>query len=287
MASLLRLVPSRGKVVFMGVKLLSLALLSIYSFEIIYVLVRTLPSGFYPWMVLLTSIGTYVLAIDLGFSSYVYSVIRRDFVLGVHDGGEALVSEAACIYILVAAVASMLAAVIIFVVVPAGLKLALSLYFATIVLPLPWMLIRRSAAAVDLFLEIETLECARRAVVCVLAAALLMGLGLTGFSLACLTLWILVMAAAWIMLRRNGFHLRPAPLSRLVAFMTSNASGILKSGRFTGLEFLIYYFPYAAIPFLYHGPADLVAFDVFVKVSRFGGASYSVPAEVFTPPSKV
>lgn len=284
MTLLRRLFPSARGTGFMAVKVVSLGLLSIYSFEIIYVLVRILPLGFYPWMVLLTSVGAYVLAVDLGFSNYVYAIVRRDFLLGEDAGSEAIVAESACIYLLVAIVASAIAAAVIFWVVPTGLRLALTVYFVTIVLPLPWMLIRRAAAAVDLFLEIETIECVRRAVVCLLAAAMLGGFGLTAFSLASLATWVAAMAGAWFILRRAGFHLRPASLASLVAFLKSNAEGIWKSGGFGALEFVIYNFPYVAIPLIYHGPQDLVAFDLFVKVSRFGGAAYSIPAEVFTPP---
>jgi hypothetical protein len=272
-----------GRLWFLVLKGLNLALLIAYSFGMVFVLVRSVPHGFYPWMVMLSSIGTYVLAVDLGFSNYVYSVVRRRFLTDTLAGGEALVAEATSLYLLVAAVACVLAAPVVFALAPAGLKLAMFGYFATIVLPLPWMLIRRAAAAVDLHFQIEALECTRRAVFCGFGATMLLGVPLIGFVCLSLVGWVVAMAAAWLLLRHHGFHVRPRRPGRVLAFLAENRHGVLQSGRFTVLEFAIYNFPYLAIPVLFHGPADLVGFDLFNKVARFGGAAYSVPAEAFTP----
>ena len=273
-----------ARIGFLALKLANLALVTLYSFGIIYVLVRIVPPGFYPWMVLLASIGGYVLATDMGFSAYVYAEVRRDFLADDLDGADDLVSQATTLYLGLALATVAIAAMVMPFVAPRHLTLALIAYFATIVLPLPWMLIRRVAAALDLYVEMEALECARRAVFCLLAAAMLFGVGLLGFAMACLAGWVIAAMAAWWMLRRNGFHLRLGSPRRIARFWAANRGGVLKSGKFAALEFFVYNFPYLAIPVMFHGPGDLVSFDLFNKVARFGGAAYSVPAEVFCPP---
>lgn len=274
----------RGRIGFLALKLANLGLVTLYSFGIIYVLVRIVPPGFYPWMVLLASIGGYILATDMGFSAYVYAEVRRDFLADRMDGADDLVSQAVTLYLALALAAALIAALVIPMFAPRGLALALILYFATIVLPLPWMLIRRVAAAVDLYVAMEALECTRRAAFCLLAATMLFGVSLLGFALACLAAWAIAAAAAWWLLRRHDFRLSLGSPRRIARFWRANRSGVIRSGRFAALEFFIYNFPYIAIPLIFHGPADLVSFDLFNKVSRFGGAAYSVPAEVFCPP---
>lgn len=272
-----------GRLGFLALKGVNLALLVVYSFGMVYVLVRALPPGFYPWMVVLSSVGGYVLAADLGFSIYVYSVVRRRFLAGDLAGSQDLVGDATGIYFAAAAVSCAIAGAVIAKVAPQGLALALAGYFASIVLPLPWMLIRRVAAAIDLHVHIEILEATRRAVFCGFAGLMLAGVPLIGFVLLSLAGWLAAMGCAWGLLRRHGFHLRPGPPARLLSFFSENRDGVVKSGRFTALEFGIYNFPYLLIPLMFHGPAELVGFDLFNKVARFGGAAYSVPAEAFTP----
>jgi hypothetical protein len=273
-----------GRIGFLALKLANLALVTIYSFEIIFVLVRVVPAGFYPWMVFVASIGNYVLVADLGFSAYVYAEVRRDFLADDLDGADDLVSQAASLYLGIAVAVVGIAAVVMPVAAPRGMAMALAAYFATIVLPLPWMLIRRVAAALDLYVAIESVECARRAVFCLLVATMLTGVSLLGFAIAALAMWIVAAGAAWWILRRNGFHLRWGSPRRIAAFWRQNRSGVVKSGRVAALDFLVDNLPYLAIPVIFHGPADLVSFDLFTKVARFGGAAYGVPGEVFTPP---
>lgn len=272
-----------GRLGFLALKLANLVLISLYSFGLIYVLVRIVPPGFYPWMVLLASIGGYVLATDMGFSVYVYAEVRRNFLNDALDGADELVSQAATLYLGLAIAAVGIAALVIPFVSPPHLAPALIGYFATIVLPLPWMLIRRVAAALDLYVAMEALECVRRAVFCLLAATMLLGVSLLDFSLACLFVWTIAGAASWWLLSRHGFRLRFGSPRRIARFWRANRRGVLKSGKFAGLEFFVYNFPYIAIPVMFHGPADLVSFDLFNKVARFGGAAYSVPGEAFCP----
>jgi hypothetical protein len=272
-----------GRLSFLTIKALNLALLVAYSFGLIFVLVRSVPAGSYPWMVMLSSIGTYVLAVDLGFSNYAYSVVRRRFLEQQLAGAEDLVAEAVSLYLLIAAVACAIAAPVIWVLAPAPLRLAMLGYFATIVIPLPWMLIRRVAAAVDLHVQIEVLECIRRALFCGILATMLVGMPLIGFVGLALAGWAVAMAAAWLLLRAHGFRIVAGRPGRMLAFLAENGEGVVQSGSFTALEFIIYNFPYLLIPVMFHGPANLVGFDLFNKVTRFGGAAYSVPAEAFSP----
>src|SRR5690242_13048771 len=124
---------------FLALKVANLALVTFYSFGIIYVLVRVVPPGFYPWMVLLASIGGYVLATDMGFSAYVYAEVRRNFLADALDGADELVSQATSLYLALALAAIAIAGCVISLATPPRLAPALTAYFATIVLPLPWM----------------------------------------------------------------------------------------------------------------------------------------------------
>lgn len=272
-----------GRIFFLGMKALNLALLVAYSFGIVFVLVRSVPPGFYPWMVMLASIGSYVLAVDLGFSNYAYVVVRRRFLAHQLGGAEALVAEAIGLYLVIAGLACAVAAPVIWALAPAALRLAMLGYFATIVIPLPWMLIRRVAAAVDLHVQMEVLEGIRRALFLGLLATMLAGVSLLGFVGLSLAGWAIAMASAWGLLRAHGFRMKAGRPGRMLAFLAENGEGVMKSGGFTALEFILYNFPYLLIPLMFHGPAHLVGFDLFIKVTRFGGAAYSVPAEAFSP----
>jgi hypothetical protein len=199
-------------------------------------------------MVLLASIGGYVLATDMGFSAYVYAEVRRNFLRDSLEGADDLVSQATTLYVGLSLAAIVLAALIIPIFAPVRLAPAMTAYFATIVLPLPWMLIRRVAAALDLYVAMETLECIRRAIFCALAATMLFGVSLFEFALACLAGWAVAAAAAWWLLRRHGFTLRLGSPRRIALFWSANRSGVLKSGKYAALEFFVYNLPRARRP---------------------------------------
>ncbi len=274
------------KFVFLGLKAGNLIAITVYSFALIFVLVRVVPAGAYPWIVLVSSIGNYVLATDLGYAGFVYASVRKSFIDGDLAPRASFISEAVNIYAWISVAAAIVAAVVIGLAPPMGggsLNLGLGIFFFSIVLSLPWALLRRSAAAIDLFLEFEVIEFLRRVTFLGLAGAMLAGLSFVAFGLLCLAAWALAFFAAVTLLKRRDVHLRLHTPRALKTHLKENLPNISKSGSFTILEFVLYNAPYLLVPALFGSPAFVVVFDVFYKVVRFGGVSYSVATETYLP----
>jgi hypothetical protein len=277
--------PQPNQRAFFILKALNLILITTYSFELVYVLVRVLSLKFYSIAVFISSLGVYVMATDLGYSGFVYSRIRQSF-LRPGEPHESL-AEAFVIYVAIALVSAAAVAVgIEFVVnVPFGVRIALSLYFLSIVIALPWGLIRKIAAAVDLYLQFEIIEFVRRLFFMIVAALMLAGLPFSSFSAICLLAWSVAVAYAIRMLyKRRGIALIKTSSAKILQHVLANYGNLWRSGSLTLIEFVIWTFPYIVIPILFTEKTFIVAFDVFFKVVRFGATSYSVPAETFLPP---
>lgn len=277
-----RLVSSR-QVLFV-LKTLNLAVITVYSFALIYVLVRVLSLDLYPTAVVMSSIGAYVLATDLGYSGFLYYRLRQRFLRESEEEEDA-VSEVLTLYagIALAAAAVMAAVVLLFLSAPLEARVALSVYFLSIVLALPWMLIRRISAAVDLFMRFEAYELVRRVFFLGMALAMLKGLPFFAFCLICLAAWGMAFAAGVHMLRSRGIHVSASPPSAIFMHLRDNWRDVGHSGSLTLVEFVIYNFPYLVLPALFHDRIAVIAFDVFYKVVRFGAVSYGVPAETLLP----
>jgi O-antigen/teichoic acid export membrane protein len=270
---------------FFALKSVNLAVITVYSFALIYVLVRVLSQPVYPFAVLVSSLGVYIMATDLGYSGYVYFRTRQSYLqTGKPYGAEAEV------FVLYGAIALAAAAVMAGVLallphIPPATRISLSLYFLSIVLALPWGLLRRIAAALDLFLEFELFEAARRLFFLVVAVAMLRGLPFTGFCLICLAAWAgAFFLAIRLLHRQRGVVLLRSSAGRIVRHLRGSYRNIWHSGSLTLIEFVIYNFPYVLIPVLFADRSYLIAFDIFYKVVRFGAVSYGVPAESLLPP---
>jgi O-antigen/teichoic acid export membrane protein len=252
---------------------------------IVYVLVRIVPNNIYPWIVFFSAVGNYVLAVDFGYSGFIYASTRQKFIEGKLAGQSNLISEALNVYMLIPLAAAPVVAGLIFATIDATpvLKASVSIYFLSIVLSMPWALMRRAGAAVDQFVVFEVLELARRVIFCGLTSAMLAGLPFLTFGILCLCVWVVAFVLAGLILTRRGVHIKLANPSELAAHLRHNHRHIMTSGWFTVLEFLIYNFPYMLLPFLYADGTRIVAFDVFYKVVRFGGVAYGVAFETFLP----
>jgi O-antigen/teichoic acid export membrane protein len=270
---------------FFILKSLNLAVITVYSFALIYVLIRVLAQPVYPFAVLVSSLGVYIMATDLGYSGYVYFRTRQSYLqTGTPYGAEA---EVFMLYFGVALAAAAVMAVVLSTLgtIPAGTRIALSLYFLSIVMNLPWALLRKIAAAVDLFLEFELFEFIRRSFFLGTAALMLHGLGFTPFCLVCLAAWAVAFAMAILLLaRQRGIRLLRGSPGSVARHLRASYRNIWRSGSLTLIEFVIYNFPYVVIPLLFADRSYLIAFDIFYKVVRFGAVSYSVPAESLLPP---
>ena len=270
--------------VFLCLKTLNLVVITAYSFELIYVLVRILSIDLYPIAVLISSIGVYIMATDLGYSGFVYYRTRQSFLTqAVPHGSEA---EVFILYTAIACIAALAVAIVLAFIghIPVEVRIGLSLYFLSIVLALPWGLLRKIAAAVDLYLSFEVFELIRRLFFFGTAACMLAGLPLIKFALICLLAWMIAFVMSIRMLqRRRQMVLVSSSAAAVILHLRSNYRNIIHSGSLTLSEFVIYNFPYLMIPFVFTDKSFIIAFDIFYKIIRFGSVSYGVAAETFLP----
>ena len=267
----------------MFLKAVNLGLVTIYSFVLIYVFARILPVEFYTQVVFVGSIANYVLAADLGFSAFLYASVRKEFLSGRLAGSHDNISTSFSIYLtVVLAAIALLAAVMAADGSISDQELSLALYFAAVVPGLPWTLYRRLAAALDQLVRFEIIEMARRIATTLAICSLLLGLDFRTFCLITLAVWLVAYATAFLSLRKAGIALSWKPRA-FGGFLKHNRGGLGRSGTFTGAEFLLYNGPYLAIPFLFADPTAIIIFDLFYKVTRFSGLSYSVAIDSFLP----
>jgi O-antigen/teichoic acid export membrane protein len=117
-----------------------------------------------------------------------------------------------------------------------------------------------------------------------LAGMMLLGLPFITFTLICLLAWAAAFVRALHMLRsRRKMPLLASSPAAVLAHVRANSHNLWHSGSLTVAEFVLYNFPYVAIPLLFADKTLIVAFDIFYKVVRFGAVSYAVPAESFLP----
>jgi len=275
---------SLRQIAYLGLKSVNLLLATAISFALTGVLIRVLPLSAYSSFVVIAAMGSYVLAADLGFSSVVYNQLRRAFLRGEASSERSLAFTAFGLYLLVAIIAeAVMAAVLLFSDLGGPLRLALGGYFLSLVLALPWNLVRGIATATDRYLRYEAVEAVRRLLLTALVFALPHGLSLAGYALISVGLW----AAAYALLLPSLMNQLGGPSLR-GAWDPGRALGA--HGRqmgaasvFSIMEFCVYNFPYVAVPLIYGKGLGLIAFDVFFKITRFGAFSYLVPNESLLP----
>jgi len=263
----------------------SLTLITLYQFLLIAALVRSLGADLFPWVILLAAVGNYVLNADLGFGGYVYAFLRERHVQGRTDETHALIAASLTIYFSIPGVATLFAAAVVPLAfdISAYMTAGVIVFFGTVVASLPWTLIRRVATALDLFLTMEVIEVARRLVFLLLAAMMLFGLPFPLFAFLCAFSWCAAFLIVLIALRRRGVALSFAGVRDVLRFLSENKTHVLRTGGFTGLEFVFFNFPYILIPALSLAPAAIVLFDLFYKVMRFSRVAYNVPIETLLP----
>jgi O-antigen/teichoic acid export membrane protein len=271
--------------VLFTIKLVNLALITIYQFFLIYVLTRTVGPEIYPVIVLIASVGNYILSADLGFSGYVYAHVRERFVLGTMADVKKFIVSSLNFYFLIPVVAFIGAALVIPIVSdwPPLTVVGLIIYFASIIFSLPWQMIRSIMLAIDAFLLMEAIEFFRRLLLVILAIAMLAGLPFPYFAAACLLTWVLAFGAAFAALHHHGILVFLMAPKQLLSFVLLHRGKVARTGSFGMMEFTFYNFPYILIPALGLGGNALIFFDLFFKVTRFCGIAYSVPIETLLP----
>jgi O-antigen/teichoic acid export membrane protein len=269
---------------YLALKGVNLLLTTALNFGLVYVLIRKLSLTDYSAFVLMTAIGSYVLAADLGFSSVVYQRVRSAFLAGRARDGLSLAVTTFGLYLCLALGTAAIAFGMLTVKDGAsGAGQTLGVYFLALLLALPWMIVRSTANAVDRFLIYEATEAARRMVLIILAAAMLRWLPFGGYAISGLVLWLGAYAVVLPPLSRalggapSAKHWAPGEAFR------DNAAQLKRAGVFSIMEFAIYNFPYLITPLLFGKGHALVAFDVFFKITRFAAVAYLVPSEALLP----
>lgn len=273
------------QVAYLGLKGLNLVSATALNFLLVFVLIRRLPIEGYSTFILASAIGVYVLATDLGVTSLVYVRIREAFLREETGTARAFALVVLIFYAVIVTVAATVFALASGPVklTPAGMEATFSLYFLSMLLALPWGVVRAIANGSDQFLSFEAVEACRRLGLLALAVAMMGGLSFFGYAAGSLLLWILAYALTLPPLLKI---LGPGGLPSWKDWrdlFNGNTRQLGAVGLFSSLEFAIYNFPYLLVPLLYGKGWSLVAFDVFYKITRFGAAGYLAVNEGLLP----
>ncbi len=269
-----------------GLKILNLLLNVVYQFSVVYILIHSLGPDIYVTIVVISAIGIYISNSDLGFSGFVYYSLRELFIKQEKASVINIINKSNSIYFYISLAA----------LVPVGLfvllkghnlsqvdKIAVFIYMITIILNLPWTMMKKVLSAVDLYMFAEVLDTIRRSSILLIALLMLGPLSFLGFSILSLMVWIVVFILSIRRLQQTGYAPRLIRLSDCGAFMKESAGSLSTTTSYTAAEFFIYSFPYYLLPITPINQASVVLFDIFYKVVRFGGSAYSVFNESFLP----
>lgn len=279
----------RASLSYFALKATNLGVATAWSFALIFVLIRRMPLADYASVVVVTALGAYLMACDLGMSNAVYARARTQWLQSGRLEGHALrfgtaVLGAYCV-LTVFAIGAFTALAHALPIGAGMLPNALSVYFAALSLALPWSVVRALLAATDRFLAFEIVEFGRRIMSLALVLGLYFDLSFAAYSWCLLAAW----AAALVILSSR--------LSSVTSWRTLRSFGAWKeafsgqwglvrqSGNFSLLEFLVFNFPYLLLPTLFGAGHAIVAFDVFNKITRFGAQSNIVTFEALLPMS--
>lgn len=275
--------PAR-QLAYLALKALNLVLATALSFGLVFALIRKLPESTYATFILVSAVGAYVLAVDLGFSSVVFTKVRKAFLDQRPEDARPIVVGAVAIYagVIVVAQASFCGAMMLGL-IPPDWRLTFGLYFLTVLLALPWNVIRATAAGLERFMLFESVEAVRRLAVVGLVFAMTRGLGFETYAWIVLALWAAAYAGVLsILVRVVGLPSSAADWN-LRQVLAKNKGQAGAAGVFALCEVAVYNFPYVAIPLIFHDAGALVAFDVFYKITRFGASAYLVANEGLLP----
>lgn len=270
--------------VYLALKALNLVLATALSFGLVFALIRKLPESAYTTFILVSALGAYILATDLGFSSVVFVKLRKAFLDDRIGEARAITVGAIVIYGVVVVLAQLVFCTTLLPRhIPPDWRLAFGLYFLVLLLPLPWNVIRAAAASADRFVLFESVEATRRLGMVLLILAMTRGLPFEAYAWIALGLWALAYAVVLMVLipiiglprTRADWNLRQA--------LSESRGQLGGAGVFALCEVAVYNFPYLVIPTLFHSATALVAFDIFYKVTRFGASAYLVANEGLLP----
>lgn len=287
---MLRSAAVRKSLTFFLLKSANTALATLWSFLLAYSLVRIVGLESYAFFATVIAFASLILQADLGISIRLFGRMRQDFLhpgqVFRRDLGNAAMTALWC-YAALAVLATLAFGLIVWT---AGLgdeayRPIYLLLFLGSALPLPWMILRVTANAFDAYVMTEAIDFVRRSALFGLTLALLAGLPLMAYSIAFVALWVAGLAVLFVLARRRVPVLAeagPRPWQGF-AVLRQDLRGIAASAQLSISEFLIYIFPYYAIPMMHRDALALVAFDMFYKVTRFATTAYLTVSETLLP----
>jgi O-antigen/teichoic acid export membrane protein len=278
----------RRSLLFFGLRIGSTALATVWSFLLTYTLVRQIGLQDYAFLAAVIAFASLVLQVDLGISVRLFGRMRQNFVDPTK--GDAADLRSAAVTALIGYSCAAILATLIFTLVleiwhlgPVGHSLAIILFFGGSVLPLPWMVLRIAANANDQYVITEAIDCGRRALLLLLTGGLAYGLPLLDYTIGFLLLWV----CALLLLARLAQHrfglFTGASIRRGWQVLREDGREIAGAANLSLSDFLIYIFPYYALLAAKAGATALIAFDMFYKVTRFGGTAFFTVTETMLP----
>ncbi|MGF1454811.1 MAG: hypothetical protein ACFB6R_05460 [Alphaproteobacteria bacterium] len=263
----------------------NIALAGAWGFAQVYALVRILDLKDYSIVVITTAVGAYVLATDLGLSAVLYTRVRRAFLEGRMREEANFAVTSLVIYgtIAVLAAIAFYGVVTVFSIGSRDLHVGFAAHLLVMALALPWALIRVTMAASDRFLMFESVEFGRRIVIVALPFLMLLGVSYVTFVFMALAVWIAVFSI-FLPLFFRTFDLKLTGLKLNFGPFMNARTGQVKWASAYGLqEFFLYNAPYFIVPIISRDPRDLIAFDIFFKITRFGISGHHAINEAMAP----
>lgn len=269
---------------YYAIRVVNLALAVLWSFGLVSVLIRTMMLDDYALTAIVTGIGSYLLTIDVGFSSIVYARIRKEFLGSSGTPDYSIAWRMLRFYAAIALLANFVFATVLFSfeLGSDGVRLGLVIHFAALSCALPWTIVRVAAAATERYMIFESTEAVRRLISLVLVFLILAGMSFTEFALLSLLTWGGTFAFALYLVPLWQAPEKP-PLRVQIRLLMADVGQAWSAGTFSLLDAMVYNFPYFFVPAVFYLPSASVAFDTFFKVLRFGASAYLASTEAMLP----
>ncbi|WP_419898817.1 hypothetical protein [Roseomonas sp. USHLN139] len=278
----------RRSLLFFALRIGSTGLATVWSFLLTYTLVRQIGLQDYAFLAAVIAFASLVLQADLGISVRLFGRMRQNFV-DPSKGDRDDLRSAAVTALIGYSLAALLATLIFTLVLeiwdlgPMAHGLAIILFFGGSVLPLPWMVLRIAANANDQYVITEAIDFSRRALLLLLTGGLAFGLPLLDYSIGFVLLWLAALAVLARLAQHRFGLFTGTSIRRGWQVLREDGREIAGSASLSLSDFLIYIFPYYALLAAKAGATALIAFDMFYKVTRFGGTAFFTVTETMLP----
>ncbi len=270
-----------------AVKLANVGLGMIWGFAVTFVFVRLLPFHEFRAFLLLVAFANFTISAELGFSSVIYSRLRRTYLSGEGDFRS---DELGVLLMFMGGIvglgALLIGAGLASGAIPTERPVLFLAFYAANAFNLVALLARRALAALDHNLWWEALDFVRRIVTLALLLAALAGLPILASVLAQLALTLLTILLGLVTVQRalamspgHWFALRSG-----WAHVRANYLGdIGRTGLLTVSDIAAYNAPYFTIVAATQDPRPLLLFDFVFKMSRALSALVRALVETMLP----